>query len=444
MASLQQRNGSFRFIFRYRGKQHFVTVGKVSREEAEGKAAQVKYLLMRLKQRLIDLRAGVDIVDFVNNDGKPHIPPDGNTIVAKSPTLAAFRDRYFQTHQEALGERTLNTAQLHFKHLVRILGADFPIRDLTLADLQGYVDRRSKEKNSAGKRILPTTTRKDIVTLRTAWNWGTKMVLVAGRYPNAGLCYPKLDEKPPFQTRDQIERKIAAGGLTDKEVNELWHALYLQAHEIAELLAIVKDRAAYPWIYPLVCMAAHTGARRGELIKMQVTDIDFGDEAVTIREKKRVKGKRSTRQAPLTPLLKDALQAWLSIHPGGYALFCHGEEVARSKKRSRSTGHQSGPGRATSLTGRVATVKIRSKPQLSHLTSSEMHYHFKKTLRKSKWSVVKGAHVLRHSMISCVAAAGIDQRIIDDKVGHCSEEMRRRYRHLTPQVKQRSVTAVFG
>jgi hypothetical protein len=63
MASLQQRNGSFRFIFRYRGKEHFVTVGKVSREEAEGKAAQVKYLLMRLKQRLIDLPTGVDIVN---------------------------------------------------------------------------------------------------------------------------------------------------------------------------------------------------------------------------------------------------------------------------------------------------------------------------------------------------------------------------------------------
>jgi integrase len=444
MASLQHRNGSFRFIFRHRGKQHFVTIGKVSREEAEAKAAQVQYLLMRLKQRLIDLPAGVDIVDFVNNDGKSPIPPDGNTIVAKSVTLEAFRDRYIQTHREALEERTINTAELHFKHLVRILGADFPIRDLTLADLQRYVDRRSKEKNAAGKRISPTTTRKDVVTLRTAWNWGTKMGLVAGRYPNGGLCYPKLDEKPPFQTRDQIERKIVAGGLTKEQVKELWHSLYLQVHEIAELLAIVKDAAAYPWIYPLVCMAAHTGARRGELIKMQVTDIDFGEDTVTIREKKRVKGKRSTRQAPLTPLLKEALLAWLSIHPGGRALFCHGEEVARSKKRSRSTGHQNGRLRPASLRGRLETVKLRTKPQLGQLTASEMHYHLKRTIRESKWSVVNGAHVLRHSMISCMAAAGIDQRIIDDIVGHCSEEMRRRYRHLTPEVKSRSVAAVFG
>ena len=33
MAALQERSGSFRFIFRYHGKQHFA-LGKVSAEEA--------------------------------------------------------------------------------------------------------------------------------------------------------------------------------------------------------------------------------------------------------------------------------------------------------------------------------------------------------------------------------------------------------------------------
>ena len=51
--------------------------------------------------------------------------------------------------------------------------------------------------------------------------------------------------------------------------------LYLQVHEIAALLATVKEKDAYPWIYPLVCTAAHTGARRSELARMLVTDVDF-------------------------------------------------------------------------------------------------------------------------------------------------------------------------
>ena len=77
MASLQQRNGSYRVIFRYRGRQHFVTIGKVSRREAEAKSAQADYLLLRLDQRLIELPPGTDIVDFVRHDGKPPAPSGG-------------------------------------------------------------------------------------------------------------------------------------------------------------------------------------------------------------------------------------------------------------------------------------------------------------------------------------------------------------------------------
>ena len=45
----------------------------------------------------------------------------------------------------------------------------------------------------------------------------------------------------------------------------LWEALYLQASELTELLAHVKENATHPWIYPLFCFAAHTGARRSEI-----------------------------------------------------------------------------------------------------------------------------------------------------------------------------------
>ena len=68
-------------------------------------------------------------------------------------TLSAFRDRYFETHGDSLEERTLDTAKLHFKHLVRILGAGFKIRELRLSHLQAYADQRSKEKAAGGKRV---------------------------------------------------------------------------------------------------------------------------------------------------------------------------------------------------------------------------------------------------------------------------------------------------
>ena len=158
-----------------------------------------------------------------------------------------------------------------------------------------------------------------------------------------------------------------------------------------------------------------------------------------------MRGKRSTRRAPLTPLLREALGAWLAVHPGGNTLFCHAGDVERSKKRSRTTGHQSGEGRAKTLSGRLATVRERpEKPVIGPLTPKECHDHFRRTLRGSKWQVVRGLHVLRHSVASCLAAAGVDQRIIDDILGHQSLEMQRRYRHLTPQVKSQAMLSVLG
>ena len=168
------------------------------------------------------------------------MPTAGNETVAKELTLSTFRDRYLATHRDSLEERTIEGIELHFKHLLAALGERFPIRELKLADLQGYVDRRAKAKGMSGKRLSAATIKKEIVTLRTAWNWAERMALVAGRFPNDGLRYPKTDEKPPFQTLDEIERRIAAGGLKPHQKKELWARLYLRTPEIAEAIDLIR------------------------------------------------------------------------------------------------------------------------------------------------------------------------------------------------------------
>ena len=40
----------------------------------------------------------------------------------------------------------------------------------------------------------------------------------------------------------------------------------------------------------------------------------------------------------------------------------------------------------------------------------------------SPWSVLRGYHVLRHSFISACASKGIDQRLLDEWVGHQTDE----------------------
>jgi hypothetical protein len=80
--ALEPRNGSTSatkrsiwVIFRYHGKQHTLHLGSVPKTEAPAKSAQVDNLLMRLKQGLIEVSAGTDIVDFVEHDGKTPLTP---------------------------------------------------------------------------------------------------------------------------------------------------------------------------------------------------------------------------------------------------------------------------------------------------------------------------------------------------------------------------------
>jgi integrase len=148
-----------------------------------------------------------------------------------------------------------------------------------MADLQGYINGWAKVWS--GRRLSPASIKKEIVSLRTAWNWGVKMGLVSGRFPNDGLRFGKVDEKPPFMTRDEIEQRIAAS-VTPHQRKELWNALFLTLSEDSELLDHVREAGTLPWVYPMVRLAAHTGARRSELLRVQIAGIDFQGRTVLL------------------------------------------------------------------------------------------------------------------------------------------------------------------
>lgn len=90
----------------------------------------------------------------------------------------------------------------------------------------------------------------------------------------------------------------------------------------------------------------------------------------------------------MTPLLKELLASWLKERGRGKTLFC----------------------------------KSNGKP----IAPREAHHYFRRALRLCPWKGLKGWHVFRHSFISALASRGVDQRIIDDIVGHQTEQQRRR------------------
>ena len=169
MASLQNRNNSWRVIFRYRGLQHFITIGEVEEIEAQGVKARYEYLLRLLKQRLLNIPAGMDIVTFLRLDGKPA----DATAEANAPEIsfAQLRDGYLKTiGNGSVENNTLYTSKIYLGQLANTLGEHFPIASLAHADLQRHINRRS-----ASDDVAAITMKKEIDTLRSAWNWARRM-----------------------------------------------------------------------------------------------------------------------------------------------------------------------------------------------------------------------------------------------------------------------------
>lgn len=78
------------------------------------------------------------------------------------------------------------------------------------------------------------------------------------------------------------------------------------------------------------------------------------------------------------------------------------------------------------------------------ITRDEARDDPKRVLAGSKWDKLRGWHVLRHSFASNCGSKGIDQRLIDEWMGHQTEEMQKRYQHLIPSTQQAAIRAVFG
>lgn len=417
MASLQLVSGHYHISFRFAGRRFKRSLKTSRRDEADARRVRLEETIKLVETGRLEVPGDVsDIAAFLLSDGKagqngkPTFPPQGQLKQVFDDFFAAIPDG-------SLEDSTLTGMHMHERHLLRLLGSDFLIQKLSVDRLQTYVNRRTKERTHYGTFVQPNTIHKELVTLGTVWRWAERTGLVIGTFPRRGVRLPKSDELPPFQTRDEIERQIAQGGLTAAEESSLWDAAYLRRTEIDALLHDVRERGAHPFIYPMVVVAAHTGARRAELLRSRRSDFDFESGVLTIRERKRVHGRNTTRRVPMSATLRAAISDWFEHHPGGQATFCHPYAIRRSRLR-----------------------RAVAEP----LTGGQAHRHFEKTLKGSKWEKIKGWHCLRHSFISNLASAGVDQRLIDEFVGHTTEQMRRRYRHLFPDVKQAAIDSVFG
>jgi integrase len=403
MANLGKKGDLYVARFRFQGKEYKKSLKTEQAADARAAMHGIERAIHGLTTGLLQIPPGVDPGDFIVSGGTLR---EARSTRRRVPSLADLIDDYLAnlSHKAA---SSVYTEGVHLRNLKKKLGprADAPADRIARRDLEHYLQARLKERT-------PSTVHKERDTIGSLFKWA-----VAHGYfdasPAAGLTPIREEvELPPFRTVSEIEALIARGGLIDSESANLWDCLYLPPVEIAGLLQTVRDRAEKDFSHLLHAIPAYTGMRRGEVIRLRWPDVEFDQERVIARSRKQSRRTvEVARRIDLHPELKRELLAWRERRPFGQYVVCQqGDAEPLDPDLANRCFWQ--PMRGT-------TWCLKSK---------------------KNWFKV-GFHTYRHSFASNLAARGVDQRIIDEWMGHQTEAMRKRYRHLFPEDRRLAIRA---
>ncbi|MBC8351190.1 MAG: hypothetical protein H8E66_04340 [Planctomycetes bacterium] len=197
--------------FRFGGRKFKRSLHTKNAANAEGRRCRLEENIRLVESGRLEVPMGADIPLFLLSDGKIDCKP----IAVQNRTISTLFTEYLAgLPQESLEADTLYTVRIHMEHIERILGSRFSVAGLTEAHLQNYVLHRSRESGRHGKRLSPTTIKKELGTFSSVWSWAVRAVYVARPFPNKGLRFPKAREKPPFQTWEEIEGKIRSAAFS--------------------------------------------------------------------------------------------------------------------------------------------------------------------------------------------------------------------------------------
>jgi integrase len=396
MANLGKKNGVYLARFRHDGREY-----KKSLKTSDRKAAEDA--LHRLSINTLTVPPGVDPGDFIVSGGTL-TAPSRQAKPRVIPTLAAAAQEYLG-NLGRLAESHRYTIGVHLRNLQKKLPrkADRPIGRVERRDLEGFIQARLKERSC-------TTVSKERETVAQFFAWAAANDYVAAS-PAAELTKVKpAGDLPAFRTVAEIEAVIRRGGLTKAEEWALWDCVFFGPEEIAGLLGLVRRRGRDPLSFVLHAVPAYTGMRRGELLRLRWIDVEFDQDSLTARSRKQSRQQaETTRRIDLHPELKEVLLAWQRQRPKGQYV-------------------------------------VGDAESLQPLTVRKANTLFRQPLRGTRWCLsssrsrfVLGFHTYRHSFCSNLAAAGVDQRVIDSLGGHQTEAMRKRYRHLFPKQRRSAI-----
>jgi integrase len=304
----------------------------------------------------------------------------------EGPTLGQFiTDTYApwaQAHRPRTAKMTLDRVKLHF---AKWYGQ--PLSGITLADVEDWRTKRINEGTE------PSTVRRDLDTLASVLTRAVKLGHLAENVVRK-VERPRIDRTPKVRYLEKGEevRLREALAARDEEMR--------QARTSANAWRRARKKDLLPplphygdHLTPAVLLSMNTGMRRGELLSLRWTAIDFKGKQLTI-EGLAAKNQQ-TRYLPLNSEALATLKAWREQAP----------DNDRAFPFDKSSGFKSA----------WAPLLTRAK------------------ITSFRW------HDLRHHFGSRLVQAGVPLNTVRELLGHGSLAMTLRYAHLAPDQKREAV-----
>ena len=144
-------SGVYHLAFRYDDQKYKKSLRTKNKNDADARLHRVEENIRLIESGRLTVPDDVDLCGFLLSDGQLNGKPKKQSPIR---TLGQLCEAFLETVANgSLEENTLAGMRIHTRHLRRILGGSRLYRELTLEQLQAYVDKRSKEKGNHKKTI---------------------------------------------------------------------------------------------------------------------------------------------------------------------------------------------------------------------------------------------------------------------------------------------------
>jgi integrase len=185
--------------------------------------------------------------------------------------------KYLDNAQKRHVKKTYQEKRLAFKRLFEQFNSEMDVKEFQVEAVHAFLSEHFQKRSGYAAN-------KDRKNLMAGWNWGKRFI----------TQFPK-NIVNPFQAVDKFP--------------EVRRPRYVPRNE--DLLRVLKAAKGQDRIMLLTMI--HLGARKGEIFRIKMSDLDFERSQIQIWTRKRKDGNLESDWLPMVPELKQSLWQWQQV-----------------------------------------------------------------------------------------------------------------------------------